>query len=92
MHGTVWLYINSHFTLNINIVVTDNGAGFRDQTAAEHSGSSIGMKNVDKRLKLMYGEAYGVYIDHDYREGARVIIKIPNTGGGAGVQSNDRGR
>lgn len=79
-------------TDNINIVVTDNGAGFRDQTAAEHSGSSIGMKNVDKRLKLMYGEAYGVYIDHDYREGARVIIKIPNTGGGAGVQSNDRGR
>ncbi len=39
--------------------------------------SSIGVSNTDKRLKLMYGDKYGVFIDKEKEQGARVYVKIP---------------
>lgn len=39
--------------------------------------SGIGIKNVDDRLKFMYGDRYGVDIDSEIGQGTRVTIKIP---------------
>lgn len=64
------------------LTVTDDGVGFgAEREESEKKGNSIGIRNTDKRLKLMYGEAYGIFLDEGVEKGARVIIKIPRTGG-----------
>ena len=39
---------------------------------------SIGLINVNKRIKLKYGDAYGLTITSIVSEGTQVIIKLPN--------------
>lgn len=64
------------------LTVTDDGVGFKEAEDKPGSkGGSIGIQNTDKRLKLMYGERYGVFLDKGIKKGARVVIKIPGTGG-----------
>lgn len=38
---------------------------------------SIGLINVNKRIKLKYGDAYGLLIESVAQEGTRVTIKLP---------------
>ena len=70
--------------------ISDNGDGMdlRSTDAAETRAlpetkrnrklfSGIGIKNVDDRLKFMYGDRYGVDIDSEIGQGTRVTIKIP---------------
>lgn len=62
--------------------VKDDGVGFPESWESDgKSDASIGIKNTDKRLKLMFGEKFGVFIDGRVETGACVIIKIPYTGG-----------
>jgi len=37
----------------------------------------IGLKNIDERLKLFYGDEYGIIIKSGCGEGTTVIIPIP---------------
>jgi len=39
--------------------------------------SGIGVKNVSERIKLLYGETYGVEISSELGEGTKVKIKLP---------------
>ena len=39
--------------------------------------SSIGLMNINNRLKLKFGEIYGLEIDSEINEGTTVKIKIP---------------
>ncbi len=39
--------------------------------------SGIGIKNVDERIKLLYGEAYGIEISSVKGEGTKVKINLP---------------
>lgn len=41
--------------------------------------SGIGIRNVDDRIKLMYGEKYGVHITSKRSEGTKIIITLPLT-------------
>lgn len=43
----------------------------------QEGGSSIGISNVHHRIRLTYGEAYGVTIDSSPEKGTEVIIRIP---------------
>lgn len=65
---------------NLCLAVTDDGVGFEEEDKPRGKGSSIGIQNTDKRLKLIYGERYGVFLDKGMEKGARVMIKIPCTG------------
>ncbi|HEY5561086.1 MAG TPA: histidine kinase [Clostridiaceae bacterium] len=38
---------------------------------------SIGLCNVNQRIKLYYGEIYGINIESKYGEGSKVIIHLP---------------
>jgi sensor histidine kinase YesM len=38
---------------------------------------SIGLRNVDERLRMLYGEAYGLHIESAPGNGTRVVIRIP---------------
>lgn len=39
--------------------------------------SSIGMPNVDRRLKLIYGEEYGLSVESRVEEYTRITVRIP---------------
>lgn len=71
---------------DIYIEVTDNGMGIpieeqmlllTDNTRARKRGSGIGLINVHQRIKLYYGEDYGLQIKSELDEGTTVIIHLP---------------
>jgi two-component system sensor histidine kinase YesM len=39
---------------------------------------SIGLENVNRRIKLLYGSSYGVEIESSYDECTKVIVRIPD--------------
>jgi len=72
---------------NLVIRIADNGVGM-DAEAMNRSlasndirdsaqGNSIGLHNINARLKLVHGEAYGLYIESVPGEGTRVTMTIP---------------
>lgn len=68
---------------DIVIIVKDNGLGMTEEQckAVLQKGRSdskgIGVKNVDDRLKIYFGEEYGITIDSELDVGTTVTIKIP---------------
>ena len=73
----------------IVLVVEDNGSGMEKEKLAElhqlfsedfqtgSGSSSYGLRNVNQRLKLMYGDHYQLQITSEKGLGTRVIIRIP---------------
>lgn len=75
---------------NLQIVVSDNGVGIpreklrtlldeRDEKKAE-KGTSIGINNIHMRMKMLYGEVYGLTVESEIGCGTRVILTIPRRG------------
>lgn len=48
----------------------------KEDSISKHS--SIGMSNIDQRIKLCYGNGYGVNIDSVEGEGTMVTVILPN--------------
>ncbi len=71
---------------SFQIIVEDNGKGMpNDEIAAknrelEHDAmvkqSSIGIANVNRRLKAVYGDAYGIRIGKGPQGGLRVVLRF----------------
>ena len=71
----------------ILIHVIDNGAGFNaaeivsEKAGLENDGSirrdKMGLNNTNQRLKLIYGEQYGLIIHSKEKEGTDIEIHIP---------------
>ncbi|HHY64904.1 MAG TPA: histidine kinase, partial [Clostridiaceae bacterium] len=70
---------------NILFQVTDNGYGIKpeilknllsQESTSYHSGG-VGLKNVNERIKLFYGEEYGIEILSEVDVGTTVNIRIP---------------
>lgn len=91
------------------IVVEDNGRGMPEEELAEQNRklregimekrSSIGVANVNRRLKAVYGDEYGVFMEAVKEGGLRVILTFQPEGSreedgeGAGdEESNVSGR
>ncbi|MHA6529893.1 cache domain-containing sensor histidine kinase [Paenibacillus sp. BAC0078] len=68
---------------DIRFCVEDNGSGIEperlEQLLKEDSGN-IGLKNVDKRIKLLYGSKHGIAIESVSEFGTRVELVIPYPG------------
>ena len=73
---------------NIILKVTDNGLGINEDriktilSAPEHAGrtnghTNIGLRNVDRRIKIYYGEEYGVQIQSREGRGTTVTLSFP---------------
>lgn len=70
------------------IHVTDNGKGMTEaeldkivESLNDYNrlGSNhIGLNNVNQRIKLLYGDEYGLYIESAVDEGTSVRIELPN--------------
>jgi len=67
---------------DIHFIIKDNGEGFKlgqlDQSVSSKMAKlgGVGIKNVDQRIKLYYGETYGLFIDSVIGIGTIVTIKI----------------
>ncbi|WP_246183338.1 sensor histidine kinase [Paenibacillus methanolicus] len=70
----------SHMT----ICVTDNGPGIDEATLAAiregrvvSKGTGIGLSNIRERIRLMFGDEYGVEIEAGAESGTTVRIRVP---------------
>lgn len=82
--GTIQVFIREkEKALNIRII--DNGVGMEPQKAGQlvqretkkEYFSGIGIFNVHDRLRLLFGDAYGVQIESKEQEGTTIIINLP---------------
>ncbi|GGO09555.1 cache domain-containing sensor histidine kinase [Saccharibacillus kuerlensis] len=90
--GTLHIYSEAD-SERLHIIVEDNGAGIDDWSllrlrrlleylppADSHAGNErtgIGLLNVQRRIRLMYGEAYGLTIDSTPGNGTKVRVTFP---------------
>ena len=74
------------FTQDNNIIMTveDNGVGMSDQMLDEvNNGLSnqalhkYGLYNINQRIRLTYGETYGIHIQSQLNSGTKVTVTIP---------------
>ena len=69
------------------VQVTDDGAGFdatsvlsADSDSAQEGtadSDSIGLRNVDRRLRMLFGDDHGLRIESQEGQGTRVVFRIP---------------
>ncbi|SIR59140.1 two-component system, sensor histidine kinase YesM [Paenibacillus macquariensis] len=72
---------------DIIVIIEDNGNGMDEEklkslllsTAVMESGRGIGVRNVHERLKLYYGERYGLTYHSVLGVGTTVYIRIPKS-------------
>ena len=70
----------------VYITVSDNGLGMtkerinqllKGEIQSSKRGSGIGVSNVNERIKLYFGEAYGIQIESEPDEGTKMIVHLP---------------
>lgn len=71
----------------LQVTVSDNGIGMDREELEQlqenmnrntlNAGSSIGLGNINRRIRLCYGREYGISIESKKGEGTRVILRIP---------------
>ncbi len=77
--------MREEFGDDVLLIVEDNGVGMtasqcesilrKDRTDS----SGIGIKNVNDRLKIYFGDAYGVRIESEPDNGTRITVRFPQT-------------
>ena len=85
--ATRGLIRSEHIDENLVITVSDNGAGMdaesmnrlleQNDMKRVESGVSIGILNVNARLKKLFGDEYGLHIESTMGEGTTVTITVP---------------
>ncbi|MBQ9121943.1 MAG: sensor histidine kinase [Lachnospiraceae bacterium] len=71
----------------LQISIVDNGCGMDAEALAElrqkikeqkiDTSSSIGLSNINRRIKLCYGETYGMKIDSELGKGTIITLTLP---------------
>lgn len=85
-NGRIDIKVYYHEELVI-IDVTDNGVGMSEEKLEEireklvrsdtSSGKSIGLTNVNKRIKMYHGEQYGMTINSELGNGTTIRVTLP---------------
>ncbi|MCI8320914.1 MAG: sensor histidine kinase [Dorea sp.] len=71
----------------LKICISDNGVGMEAETLNEklsrneltyiEEGNSIGLHNINARLKMLYGNAYGLFVESRPGEGTSICMTLP---------------
>ena len=71
----------------LKIKVTDNGPGIPKEVLEKLAqgefkpkGSGLGLQNIDHRIKLIFGEEFGLGITSGSGKGTTVVVRIPKGG------------
>ena len=82
----------------IELVVEDNGIGMKEEKLEkiqallnnENADSEhIGLYNVERSMKLLYGNEYGLQISSKYGSGTKVVMRFPIKDGEFNVSGSD---
>ena len=68
---------------DVVITVRDNGMGMEQEkaeTLVTYQAKGYGLKNVNDRIRLLYGEEYGIQIFSAPGEGTNVVMRFPKEG------------
>lgn len=89
-HGIDRMIDEGHIQVNVRLVdqtiymeIIDNGLGMTEEQIVsilskdQHGKNGIGLKNVNDRIKIYFGEAYGVKVESELDEGTKVTITFP---------------
>ena len=92
-HGLENVYVDGHIYICVRInddilkiTVRDNGVGMDEQTLKEvqdrminhpNDARSIGLYNINQRIKLFYGEEYSLSIESELDKGTTAILTLP---------------
>ena len=75
---------------DILLIVEDDGVGIpsdqlkvlleadNSEAHADDSGSHYGLRNINKRIRLQYGEEYGLSFESIPGEGTKVVLRLPS--------------
>lgn len=92
MHGIEPSVDKGHIAVSVKldgsevvIRVSDNGLGMSAEqlgkilsgTAVSSKGSGVGVKNVQERVRLYFGDAYGLHFESEQEVGTTVTIRFP---------------
>jgi len=64
----------------IQITIADHGPGMHQEDRKE---AGHGLRNVDERLRKIYGEAYGLEIRDNEPQGTVLVVRVPASAGPA---------
>ncbi len=69
------------FENDLLITISDNGIGISREKIIEIFNkdiktNSVGLLNVHERIRIIYGESYGLKIEQNEPEGSRIILKL----------------
>ncbi len=88
--GVIQISITSDYESKIDIVVRDDGIGIPpeklDSILTGDSGNGkglfkqVGLANVHKRLQLVFGSEYGLFVESKVNEYTAVTVRIPYKG------------
>lgn len=91
-HGIERMVDEGHINIRVKdkkdhilIEIADDGAGMTEEKLAQinqpkglkQSGQGIGISNVNRRLKIYFGEQYGISAESELDEGTCVSIRFP---------------
>ncbi|WP_078543735.1 sensor histidine kinase [Litchfieldia alkalitelluris] len=92
-HGLEEIIGECHISVNLKairdeliIMIEDNGPGMDESKVTSilsgeivsKKSSGIGLNNIRERIKLMFGERYGIQIESEVGKGTKVVITLPN--------------
>ncbi len=66
------------------ITIDDDGVGMSpgdlaDTLAGHRESSGIGLRNVDERMRTLFGPSHGLVIDTNVGAGTRITVRVPKT-------------
>jgi len=86
-NGTLKITVREGVDETIQVIIEDNGIGMNPGTLRsvrlkmerleQVPAKSIGLFNINKRIKLFYGDRYGIEIDSEENVGTRVVVTLP---------------
>jgi two-component system, sensor histidine kinase YesM len=62
---------------SLYFIIEDNGIGFDSNIVHMDNSTHIGLYNVNKRIKLLYGDEYGISIESEINKGSKITVHIP---------------
>jgi two-component system sensor histidine kinase YesM len=84
--GQLWISMKFSDDDQIKIIIEDNGYKSVDLSKLNdmlldgvHTDEGFGIKNVNKRIRLHFGNSYGLSYEMRAEGGTRAIITIPAT-------------
>ena len=82
--GRITVFVSKAGSI-LNIEIDDDGVGMDENTLREFEHASgggarfsgVGINNIRERIRLMYGEEYGISITSQPGMGTQIVIRIP---------------